>query len=133
MAREFKPSKKIDLSYDSVITLLHELYAEIAVERKLNKEAYNNVNGLIKNPEDIVLYGKNQTELLRSIHATNESSLDIINTIANVLKYKDKKEEEETKLVKGATMELNDEMKKKIVEMQKRVIDLKKDVKRFND
>ena len=133
MAREFKPSKKIDLSYDSVITLLHELYAEIAVERKLNKEAYNNVNKLIKNPEDIVLYGKNQTELLRSIHATNESSLDIINTIANVLKYKDKKEEEETKLVKGATMELNYEMKKKIVEMQKRVIDLKKDVKRFND
>jgi len=134
MKRENKnPKKKIDLTYDSVISLLHELYSEISLERKLTKEAYNTVNGLIKGGEDVVLYGKNQAELLKSIHATNESSLDIINTIANVLKYKDKKEEEDGKLVKNATLELDDAQKKKIQEMHKKMLDIKSTVKKINN
>jgi hypothetical protein len=133
MGRRHKDIKKIDFSYDSVIVLLKELYNELEYERRISKEAIVNLSNLIKDKEDHTLLGKNFSDVIRNLHTTNQGSLDIINTITNVLRYKDKKEEEENKAIKSANLELTEEQKKKIIEMNNRLKDIKSNIKKVND
>jgi putative protein kinase ArgK-like GTPase of G3E family len=133
MARIPKNNKKIDFTYDSVIVLLKELYSELEFERRISKDAISNLSKLIKDKEDQVMLGKNYADVIKNLHSTNEGSLDIINTITNVLKYKDKKEEEENKAIKSANIELTEEQKKKIIEMNNRLKDIKSSIKKNID